>query len=208
MTNDQIIVNGKSFRIHPIYDMYGGSEDGDIMHIVKQDPTCGGKNGNGYLSVGVRSRSGKRRKTCKSHRFIWECYNGMIRRNMVIDHINDERDDNRLSNLQMVDNKHNCRKSAKNRDYSFAAKNHENRKCVRAVNYNDDTESFYNSLHAVNQHLGINAGIVKMVCEGLNGCKSGISKVDGCKYTFNYISKEELPEDHKKSANIRPRRIK
>jgi hypothetical protein len=96
--------------------------------------------------------------------------------------------------------------SNQRRDYSFAAKNYKNRKYVRAVNCVDNVESFYNSLYAVNQHLGINAGTVKMACEGLNNVKSGISKKDGCRYKFNYISREELPEDHKKSANMRSRR--
>jgi hypothetical protein len=87
-------------------------------------------------------------------------------------------------------------------------KNLRNRKYVKAINCNDNTESFYNSLYAVNQHLGINVGIVQMVCEGLNNCKSGISKKDGCRYKFNYITKEELPEDCKKSAHKHPKRKK
>jgi hypothetical protein len=107
----------------------------------------------------------------------------------------------------MITNRQNCRKSAKNRDYSFAAKNHENRKYVRAVNCVNDVESFFSSLYAVNQHLGINAGIVKMACEGSNNVKSGTSREDGCVYVFNYITKEELPENHKRSANVRPKKI-
>ena len=61
---------------------------------------------------------------------------------------------------------------------------------------------------AVQQHLGINVGIVKMTCECLNNCKSGFSKKDNCRYTFTYIPKEDLPEDFKKSANKRPNRKK
>jgi hypothetical protein len=85
-------------------------------------------------------------------------------------------------------------------NYSFVAKIRKSRRYVRAVHCSNNEETFYNSLYAVNQHLGINAGIVKMCCEGLNCVKSGISKVDGCRYKFNYISKEELPEDHKRSS--------
>ena len=60
-------------------------------------------------------------------------------------------------------------------------------------------------MSAVNQHLGINAGIVKMVCEGLNNCKTGRSKKDGCHYKFEYVTEENMPYNHKKSPNIRPR---
>ena len=67
--------------------------------------------------------------------------------------------------------------------------------------------SYYNSMYSINQHLGINAGIVKMVCEGINNCKTGISKKDNCHYKFEYVEKDELPADHKKSANERPIRF-
>ena len=60
-------------------------------------------------------------------------------------------------------------------------------------------------MYSINQHLGINVGIVKMVWEGLNNCKSGVSKKDGHSHT--YIKQDELPSDYKKSANIRPKRV-
>lgn len=62
-------------------------------------------------------------------------------------------------------------------------------------------------MYAVNRHIGVNAGIVKMVCEGRNNCKSGVSKKDGHSYTFEYIKEEDLPTNHKKSANKRPKII-
>ena len=50
-------------------------------------------------------------------------------------------------------------------------------------------------MYAAQQRLGINAGIIKMVCEGLNKCKSGISKKDGQRYIFKYINADELPNN-------------
>ena len=44
-------------------------------------------------------------------------------------------------------------------------------------------------MYVVQQHLGINAGIVKMICKKINNCKTGISKKDGCPYKFEYIEK-------------------
>lgn len=41
-----------------------------------------------------------------------------------------------------------------------------------------------------------------MVCEGLNYCKCGNSKIDGCNYVFEYIEHDELPDNYKKSANM------
>ena len=125
----------------------------------------------------VRKYSQKSQKTYRIHRFVWECFfNGNIPDDKVIDHINDIKDDNRLCNLQLVTPKENVKKSVKNRDYAFAAKNHQNKKSIKATNINNNEVSYYNSLYAVQQHLGINAGIVKMISEKLNNCKTGISK--------------------------------
>ena len=127
--------------------------------------------------------------------------------NQVIQRIKFIASDNRLCNLQLMTQQQNCKKSAKDRDNKFAAKNHKSRKCVKATNKNTNEVSYFNSMCSIQQHLGINAGIVKMASEGLNNCKSGISKKDGCSYTFEYIKQDELPDNYKKSANKRPRRV-
>ena len=55
---------------------------------------------------------------------------------------------------------------------------------MKAINKNTYEVSYFNSLYAVQQHLGLNNGTVKMVCEDHYGCKSGFSKKDGHSYTF------------------------
>ena len=129
------------------------------------------------------------------HRFVWECFNGLIPVDKVIDHINDNTVDNRLCNLQLVTQQENCIMSAKKRDYTFAKYNHENKRCIKAINQITGEVSYYKSMYTTQQRLGINAGIIKMVCEGLNKCKSGISKKDGHRYIFEYINADELPKN-------------
>ena len=94
-----------------------------------------------------------------------------------------------------------------NRDYKFIAMNHKNKKSVKATNISTNEVSYYNSLYSVQQHLGINAGIVKMVSEKRNYCKTGISKKDGNAYKFEYVKKDDMPDNYKKSADIRPKRV-
>lgn len=43
-----------------------------------------------------------------------------------------------------------------------------------------------------------------MLCEGINNCKTWISKLDGQHYNFEYVTQKEMPTDYKKSANIKP----
>ena len=202
-----ITINECVYSVHPIYNLYAGSKDGNVINIIKQVPHKGNKTNRGYLNVCVRKHGQSGVKGCQVHRFVWECFNGVIPEGKVIDHINNNKEDDRLCNLQLVTHQQNCNKSAKNRDYTFVAKNCEKRKCVKAINKNTNEVTYYNSMYAVQQHIGINVGIVKMVCEGLNHCKSGVSKKDGHSYRFQYIKQDDLPDDYKKSANKRPRRV-
>ena len=203
---NKIEINNIVYNIHPIYDLYASDENGEIIHIIKKVTLKGHKHRNGYMQCVVRKYRGKQ-KTYFIHRFIWECFNGLIPEEKVIDHINNIRDDNRLCNLQLLTQKDNCKKSAKNRDYKFVAENHKNKKCVKAINIETNEVSYYNSMYAIQQHLGINAGIVKMACEDINNCKTGKSKKDGKSYNFEYIKQDELPDNYLKSANKRPRRV-
>ena len=202
-----IEINDCVYKVHPVYNLYASDKNGNIIHLVKQVPSKGRKHKNGYLLCMVRKHGQNGQKGYYVHRFVYECFNGIIPDGKVIDHVNNIKDDNRLCNLQLMSHQENCKKSAKRRDYTFAAKNHQNKKCVKATNSDTNEVSYYNSMYAVHQHLGINAGIVKMVCEGINNCKTGISKQDNCHYKFEYVKKEEMPDDHQKSANVRPIRV-
>lgn len=46
------------------------------------------------------------------HRVVWEYYNGKIPKNLMIDHINRNKSDNRIENLRLVDAKENRRNVA------------------------------------------------------------------------------------------------
>ena len=92
-----------------------------------------------------------------------------------------------MKNLELVSRSENNKKSAINRNYSFVKDNHKNRKTVKGIDLSTNEEVIYNSLYSVNKILAINAGQVKMICEGLNYCKSATSKKDGNRYTFEYV---------------------
>ena len=193
-----ITIDKYVYNFHPIYDLYAGSKEGNIINIIKKIPHKGNKKHNGYLNVCVRKYGQPGVKAYSAHRFIWECFNGIIPEGKVIDHINNNKEDNRLCNLQLVTQQENCKKSAKDRDYTFVANNHNNRKCVKATSCSTSEVTYYNSMYAVQQHTAINAAIVKMVCDGTIHRKSGISKKDGHSYTFEYIKQDDLPDNYKK----------
>lgn len=197
-----ITINECIYKIHPIYDLYAGSEDGKIIYIIKRVPHKGNKINSGYLRVCVRKHGQSGQKKFQVHRFIWECFNGLIPDEKEIDHINNIRDDNRLCNLQLLTHQQNCKKMARSQDCKFKVGT---AKCVKAININTNKKSYYSSIHAAQQHLGICRASISKICSGVR--KSSLSMRDGDRYTFKYIKKEDLPVNHKKSANIRPRRV-
>ena len=64
---------------------------------------------------------------------------------------------------------------------------HANRRSVKATNINTQEQILFRSMSAAGKQLGINAGTIKMVCEGINHCKTGISKLDGQRYKVEYV---------------------
>ena len=109
-----IFMDGCVYQIHPLYDLYSACIDGKIIHIIRQVPNAGYKQHNGYLQCKVRKYGEKNQKGYRIHRFVWECYNRLILDDKVIDHVNDNKDNNRLRNLQIMTQQENCKSPPKN----------------------------------------------------------------------------------------------
>lgn len=138
-----------------------------------------------YYTIGIHSHSKL------MHRLIWEHCNGLIPEDKVVDHIDDNPDNNRIENLQLLTQAENVKKSVKNRDYSFARKNHERKHTVKARDTVTGEINIFPSLYACQQYYEINCGVIKMCCERINRCKSGISKKNNHKIKFEYTN--EVP---------------
>ena len=204
-----IVLNFKNslFYIHPIYILYAADKEGNIINIKNRKLIKGNKLTNGYLNCSVRGIKGGY-KSCFVHRFVWECFNGIITDGKVIDHKNNNIEDNSLDNLQLVTHQENCKKSATNRDYNFNKYNYKNKKCVKAVNIANKEELYFNTISAAQQNLGINSGVIKNVCECKNYCKTGKSKLNNNIYKFYYIKKEDLPESYICCTRTGPKRTR
>lgn len=64
---------------------------------------------NGYLCVNIRN--GDTKMLCRVHRIIWIASHGIIPNGYVIDHINNNKQDNRIENLQMLTPNENSHKA-------------------------------------------------------------------------------------------------
>lgn len=132
------------------------------------------------MTCTIKAERGKQKKYYL-HRFIWECYNGIIPPGLKIDHKNDIRDDNRLCNLQLVTPSENCKKAAKNRNFCFV----ENKRAVVAINLSTRERHYFPSFYRAGKELGINRARVHGVCEGLR--RRTRSNFDNYWYRFEYL---------------------
>jgi len=66
----------------------------------------------GYLKV-LLCKNGKK-KNCYVHRLVWEAFNGPIPKGMQINHLNEDKTDNRLENLSLMTPKQNLNYGTRN----------------------------------------------------------------------------------------------
>jgi len=191
-------INIQDYKIHPIYTRYAADSNACIVDLYKKRLISIHTNSNGYNQISIRIQN--KPKMCSLHRFTYECFNGIIPENKVIDHIDNNKSNNNINNLQLMTQQENCKKSANNRDYTFAANNHKNKKLVKSTCIETGEIDYFHSLYSIERDLKINCGIVKMCCEKLNRVKSGKSKLNGMSYKFEYI--DALPDDYNKEKRI------
>ncbi|MBK9285072.1 MAG: HNH endonuclease [Sphingobacteriaceae bacterium] len=121
------------------------------------------------------------------HRIIYQHVHGPIANALVVDHKDENKMNNRIENLQLLSHGENVKKSQVLKNFKIGD-NMQKRHLVKATKVSTNTFEIYKSLYACSKDLNINCGIIKMVCEKLNGVKSGISKSTNEKYIFEYTT--------------------
>lgn len=72
-----------------------------------------GQTENGYYQITL-SENGKRRNH-RVNRLVWEAFKGSIPRDMEVNHINEDKSDNSLTNLNLMNHKDNCNWGTRNK---------------------------------------------------------------------------------------------
>ena len=89
--------------------VYGVRGPGGVPY--KEPKLLKGSDVNGYRVVSIRN--GATKLQCRIHRVVWISKNGIVPEGYCIDHINNDKTDNRISNLQLLTPQENSTKARK-----------------------------------------------------------------------------------------------
>lgn len=94
-------------------EVYSIDENGNIFRNgIKMSPV---NNGIGYLQIKLRKN--KKRYNRYIHRLVWETFNGEIPKGLEINHINHDKSNNSLENLELVSHSDNLKRAFKKYGY-------------------------------------------------------------------------------------------
>lgn len=102
-----MMASQKQFEQHYFHKDYYATTDGEIISFKGKHPKfiiqC--QHGRGYTQFVVSEKGSV--KSYLTHRFVYECFYGEIPEGMQIHHIDHDKQNNELSNLQMVTDEEN-----------------------------------------------------------------------------------------------------
>ena len=171
MNNREIIkFQGIKFYVHPIYSQYSASKKGQILSknrkkILKTVPNS--VNGYLYFCLFINNVP----KSYLVSRFVYECFKGNIPDDKEVDHIDNNKENNQIDNLQLLTHKENTRKSH----------------CKKVKSFNIETreEKKFRSIKEASEEIGISSASICLNCK--KRTKVVTSKKDGMIYISNYI---------------------
>jgi hypothetical protein len=176
---------GDIYGQHPLYTHYKADKNGTIYNIITKRIVKGTTVG-GYQALHVKYNG--RSITKQAHVFIYECFNDIVEKGYEIDHIDNNKLNNALQNLQalsIVDHKRKTRETypdcGKKTGIKLA-------KAIIAINIKTKEETSYNSLSAAS--LAIPGSTVTKVCMVLKG-----TRLSHQGYTFRYKDTNDFIED-------------
>ena len=162
---------------HLIFKTYGAKKDGTIVNLKTKKTLNTYKINSGYMIIGLQLN--KKSETTLVHRFVYECFNGKIPNGLHIDHIDGDKTNNRINNLEAVSRSENMKRMHKNRKLK------EQRTKILATCQKTGETKMYKNMLTASKQLTINLKLIKSV---LNKHKQLAAKSE---YTGNWFTFHE-----------------
>ena len=172
MSNREYVkYQGIKFFFHPFTKYYLASKCGKILSLKRREKKILklDLSSNGYFYFGLYENNN--RKSYSVSRFVFECFKGEIPLDKEVDHIDNDKNNNQIGNLQLLSPKENMKKSH----------------CKKVISYNLETqeEMTFNSVKEAAEYYNIFSSNISAICRKIN--KSCKSKKDGQRYQFFYF---------------------
>lgn len=147
----------------------------DTLKIVKQT-----LNSTGYLMFTCH------KKSKIAHRFIYECFYGLIEKGMVIDHINCDRTDNRIENLRKTTTKENNSNPITVKRQLEMKREKNGKKVLKLDKKTGEILGYYESVRQAAEENGTLPQYIRWVCNGKKGYYSAAGyKWEWAKYRYS-----------------------
>ena len=173
MSNREYVkYQGIKFYWHPFSKYYLASKNGKILSLKwnKKRILKFGNNGKNYLTFVFYENNKKRDYLI--HRFVFETFKGEIPSDKQVDHVDNCKENNSITNLQLLTPSENTRK------------NHFKKK-VFSFNIETQEKKIFDSLKEVAEFYQIHKTTVFRNCQKIT--KITKSKKDGKRYKFFYL---------------------
>ena len=161
----------KPHFLHKNYGVYGQ----EIINIKKMKFIKGYINNMGYRKATIRYNGNTIHYYY--HRFIYECNHGVIPDGYVVDHINNNKLNNNINNLQVI-----TRSQNNINDYKLRSKL---AKPVKSICLETGFIQDFKSMTFAGKILNINRRSIKFVCDNIYNTST--SKSTGLHYYFHYL---------------------
>lgn len=138
--------------------------ENDSLASVKERILKPSINHKGYYQVILCKQSIK--KKYYVHRLVWSAFNGQIPKNMQVNHINEIKSDNRLSNLNLMTAKENCNWGTGIERCTKKNINGKKSKTVLQYDLQDNLIKEFPSIMQAHRELGFSQGNINKCCKG------------------------------------------
>lgn len=165
----------ETVKTHPTLTNYGADEDGNIYNLKLGKKVTGTLNNYGYRVTSIGGNS-----VMFSH-FVYECFNGEIEKGLQIDHKDNIRDNNKLSNLQKLTPSENNKKKFIDGYLRNGQKMHR----VEVTDPETGEKKIYRSITGAGTATGTCPASVRRVCRG--EYQAATSKIDNKKYLYRFV---------------------
>lgn len=159
------------WKKHPIYQDYCGSNLGRVKSInynhtekeklLRKTKIIKHNKNRDYIAQQVCVYKNKKRIHYSVHRFIYQCFNGIIPQDLQIDHIDNNPSNNKLQNLQLLTSSENTKKIHIDNP-NYVCNNQFGNKRIICLN----NHQIYNSQHEAGRKLNLDYRLINMVLKG------------------------------------------